>query len=504
MKNKVIRIPALFCTLFLVSLLFSGCARNNSIAIRYQAEKLLHNAEKVYEEAGIRPDLKNQQQMNKVKAAFNDVANYAWIYLDSISAQKNPEERRDLESIAFMAVNRLSGIYYTERNFDSAIVILHKLMAVTSLEGEPLLISEINLARSLQSKGDWAEAMKVFRSIIDTFYPPVDSDNQIMVQALNLPFELVRVYTVLGDSAGLAAQMQSAKSYYQRLLVEWPNSALARGALSNLSRLYMSEKNWDKAIEYLGQIKDSTGQSDIDAATTIADITSYGKKDFPVAIALYNALISRSKDSITTAAIYAREGKSYFDAQKYGKCREVMGYIRDNYPRYFQNNPIPQNFIALSLAQEGQWNLAENEFHWLIDNYPATEQAFDAFLIIADHYSQSGDAKTAQSWYQQANDFFDQVGRKYAGSDIEASAISYKAEIARRQGNWDAAVKSLLEINDKFPQQEIGQQAILNAAAIYREKLNDPQKAEALIERLKTELLPLGSGKKSGSITDVK
>lgn len=464
----------------------------------------MRQAEKAYEAAGIKPDLKNLEQWKKIKAAYLDVTEYVWKYLDSVPTEKYPVERQELESIAFMAVNRLSSIYYFQRNYDSSIAILHKLLAATTLEGAPLLTSELNLARTLQANGNWSEAMKVFRSIMDTFYPPVDNENKILTEALNLPFELVQVDRQLGDSSALRDQVQSAKSYYERLVTEWPNSALSSGAHSNLARLYLNEGDWDKTIENLRQIKDSTGEIDFEAATLIADITTSGKKNYPAALSLYDELLKKSQDSIVTAALYARKGKAFFESGNYNKCREIMAFLKDNYPRYFQNNPIPQNYIAMSLAQEGKWNLAEDEFRWLIDNYSTTEQAFNAFFIIADHYQQSGDMDAAEKWYQQAEDFYDKIGRQYSGTAVEASAISYKAEVSRREEKWETAIKYLEEISDKFPQSEIGQKALLDAAAVYREKLHDPQKAEAIINRLKKELLPIGEGKKTESIADVK
>jgi len=490
--------------LSLLALLLVGCSENSSIAIRYKAEKLLRQAEKAYEAAGIRPDLRNLEQWKKIKASYMNVAEYAWKYLDSVPLEKYPEERQELESIAFMAVNRLSSIYYFQRNYDSSIIILHKLLAVTTLKGTPLLTSELYLARTLQANGNWSEAMRVFRSIIDTFYPPVDNENHILTEALNLPFELVRVYRLLGDSSAFKDQIQSAKSYYERLAAEWPNSALCTDARSNLARLYLNEEEWDKTIENLRQIKDSTGQIDLEAATMIADITSSGKKNYPAAISLYDELLKKSQDSMLTAALHARKGKAFFESGNYNKCREIMAFLKDNYPRYFQNNPIPQNYIAMSFAQEGKWSLAEDEFRWLTANYSTTEQAFNAFFVIADHYQQSGDVESAEKWYRQAEEFYDKIGRQYSGSAVEASAMSYKAEVARREEKWETAIKYLEEINDKFPQSEIGQNALLNAAAVYREKLDDPQKAEALITRLKRELLPIGEGKKTELITDVK
>jgi tetratricopeptide (TPR) repeat protein len=503
LKSKFIRVllPLVFTGLTLLAM---GCSQNSNVQIRYKAEKLLHSAEKLYETATIKPDLNNRELWAQIKQSYNNVAEFVLKYIDSLPANTQFIERAELESIAFMAVNRLSSIYYSERNFDSAIVLIHRLLAATQLEGIQLLTSELNLARILQSKGNWTEAMKVFRSIIDTFYPPVDNDNQIISQALNLPLELIRVNRMIGDTLALAGEIESAHQYYQRLITEWPNSALSTAAISNLARLYFDEGNWDKAIENLALLKDSTGQVDLSAAIMIADITSNGKKEHSRALSMYDQLLTRMTDSATIAAVYSRKGRTYFDGKDYPKCRETMSYIKDYYYKFFQSNPIPQTYIALSLARGEKWNLAENEFLWLIDNYSTTEQAFEAFLIIANHYGQIGEMDNSENWLRKGVEFYDRMARQYTGTAIEASAISYKAEVSRREEDWVNAAKYLEELFEKFPQTDAGRKALINAAAIYREKLQDPQKADKLIDRVKKELMPIGESKNIDSYSDDK
>ena len=502
MRNKLSFAAGITIFLSVVSILFLGCSADRSIAIRYNGEKLLQKAEKLFNTAGIKPNLSDRATWDLIKNAYREVTGYCWKNIDSIPLGTHPKEHKELETVAYMAANRLSSIYYGERKYDSSILVLNQLLTFTRLEGRPLLTTRLNLARLLQSKGDWMEAMRIYQSVIDTFYPPVDNKNEIYAPVLNLPLEMVNVNRMLGDTVAAGIHAQSAMAYYQRLIREWPSSALATAARSNLARLYTDLRDWDKAIENLNLMKDSTGQTDIQAALMVANITASGKRDYTRAILMYDNLMSLIKDSSLLPAIYVRKGIAYFNNKDYENCLATMRLIKDKFNRHFQSNPAPENYIALALAQQGKWQLAENELQWLIDNYSTSEEAFNGYLVISDHYMQTGDTARGNGWFRRGEDFYNRMIRQYSGSAIEASAISYKAEIARRQGKWDLAAKYLEEIFEKFPQSDIGRQGLLNAATVYREQLNNPVKADSLINRLKRELLPLEDGKNIKPMTD--
>ncbi len=502
MRDKVSFIAGIAILLSAASMLFLGCSTDRNIAIRYNGEKLFQKAEKLFNTAGIKPNLSDRATWDRIKGAYREVTGYCWRNIDSIPLGTHPKEHKELETVAYMAANRLSSIYYGERKYDSSILILNQLLTFTQLEGRPLLTTRLNLARLLQAKGDWMEAMRIYQSVIDTFYPPVDNNNEIYAPVLNLPLEIVNVNRMLGDTVAAGIHAQSAVAYYQRLIREWPSSALASAARGNLARLYTDLGDWDKAIENLSLMKDSTGQADFQAALMVANITASGKGDYARAILMYDNLVNQTKDTAFLPAIYLRKGVAYFNNKDYENCLATMRLIKDKFSQYFQSNPAPENYIALALTRQGKWQLAENELQWLIDNYTTSEEAFNGYLVISDHYMQTGDTARGNGWFRRGDDFYSRMIRQYSGSAIEASAISYKAEIARRQGKWDLAAKYLEEIFEKFPLSDIGRRGLLNAATVYREKLNDPVTADSLINRLKKELLPLEDGKNIKSMTD--
>jgi tetratricopeptide (TPR) repeat protein len=482
--------------------LVGGCATNSSKSIVFNAEKLYHKAEKLNETALIKPELVDETTKKNIKDAYYKATGYCWKNMDSLPIQKFPDERRDLESIAFLATNRLTQIYLTESKYDSVILIIRQLHNFTNLEGKPLLSSQLSLARALQARGDWSNAMNIYRALIDSFYPPVDNNNEIIFRVINLPLEIVRIYNLLGDEKEVALESQSAETYYKQLMKEWPNSTIETASRSNLARLYYSLKKWDKSIENLKMVKDSTGEINIDASLMIAGITATDKNDYNAAIKMYDELIGRVEDSTMLPVIMMRKGIVQYEKKNYNNCRKVMSQIKNEYSVFYHNNPLPQKYTALCYEQLGNWGRAENEFRWLIDNYAATEAAFDAYLKIADHYKNEKNKDLTKIWYQRAENFYAKMARQYSGTSIEASSISYLAEISKRRGKWDKTAKYLESIFNSFPKSNIGQRSLTNAAAIYREKLNNSIKADSLISRLKMELYLGKEGKNINIITE--
>ena len=464
----------------LICCLLISCSVNQNKQIQFNAERYLHRAEKIYNTAAIKPDLTDILTWSSVKSAYLKTINYCYTHLDSISVKDYREEREGLESIAFMATSRLSSIYYAEAKFDSSIIILEQLLSLTNPTDRALLSAESNLARAYHAKGDWQSGIDIYKSLIDTFYPPVDKDNKIIHEVLNLPIELFNINLKLKNITDPEKGSQSAREYYRRLIAEWPDTELQKAARRALARLYTDLSRWNDAIETLSLVRDSTGQVGVPETMKIGELYTTGKKDYTAAIGIYNQLLNRVDDSTLLATIYTRIGIAYFDNKSYSECRATMETIKENFYSLYMSDPIPQKYIAMSYEKQGDWDRAESEYQWLITNFPDTEAAFNAFLVVADHYASLKNERLADAWYQKADEFYTRMQFKHAGTYIEASAISYRAEVARRQKKWEVAARRLEELFSRFPDKEIGYKGLINAIAIYRDKLNNKAKADSL------------------------
>lgn len=477
--------------LILAALIFlCSCSGENAIQIRFNAEKLYHNVEKLYEKASIKPDPNDIQTWSEIKKAYHEVASYCWQYVDSISTETNLTQRKELESIAYLAINRLSGIYFREEKLDSTILVLNQLLNMTDLEGLQLLSAKMQLAKTKQWQGLHEESLNIYKELIDFFYPPVDNNNKIISDVLNLPLEIVKTHRILENTEAVEQGTKSAETYYLRIIEEWPSGDLETAAHSNLARLYNDDEQYEKAIGHLQMVRDSSGQIPIEAGILIADITAMGLKKYETAANIFDSLIGITTDTLILPNLYVRKGVALFESRYYQQCLNMMNLVRRQYESYYYMNSTPQKYIALANDKLGEWVQAEMAFMQLADNYPTTEDAFNAYLYVAEHYSNDNNQALADVWYRRAEEFYDKMARNYSGTTVEASALSFKAEIARRNQNWEQAIDILVKLYDKFPNTEVGYKAIVNAAAVYRHRLNDEEKADELINRLRNRLVP--------------
>jgi len=505
LRKRLLSIISPAVVIMILSIIIvAGCTTEKNKSIIYNAEKLYHDAEKLRQKSNVKPDTDRTEIYNLLKDAYNKTTDFCLQNIDSFPIEKFPDDRKTLESIAFKATNRMVQLYSAEKKFDSVIFVTSRLMHFTRLEDIELLTTQFNLARAYQSKGNLPDAIHIYHSLLDSFYPPVTDNNEIITMVLNLPLQIIKTYYAVGEDSLAALEGIVAEEYYNRLVEDWPNSDLETAAIGNLARIYYDLADWDKAIEKLNLLTDSTGQIDVEAAMMKAGILINGKKQYDRAISIFDNLLDRVTDTTIIPVIMLRKGIAFYEKGEYQTCRQIMSEINDRFEYYYHNNPTPQKYVALSFERLGDWNMAENEYKWLIDNYSVTEPAFDAHLTLADHYKKLNNNELAESWYRRAETFYNTMATRYPGTVVEASAISYLAETARRRENWDLAARYLEELYSRFPNTEHGRRGLVNAATIYREKFNDENRADSLINLLKRELIPLDGGKNINDMTENK
>lgn len=468
-----------FITLLLIILL-AGCGAEPGKQIVFNAEKSLHRAEQIFNTASIKLDLTDTDTWRDVKDAYFSTIGYCWTHLDSLSRENYPAERTDLETVAFMATSRLASIYYAESKFDSSMIILKQLLSLTKLSDRALLSSQSNLARAYHAMGDWVSGIDTYKSMINTFYPPIDAENNIIREVLGLPIELLNINIRLQNIPNTFEETESTRNYYKKLISDWPDTKLEKEARRKLAGLLADFSRWDEAIATLEVIKDSTGLTGIPETMKTAEFTSNGKKEYSTAIVIYEGLLERVNDSALLASIYTNIAIARFNNKSHPECRETLKFLKNNFYKHYMSSPIPQQYLALSFENQNEWNRAEDEYQWLITNFSGTELAFEAFLTIAEHYNNLNNVRLTGLWYEKADEFYQKMQIEHKGTFIEASAISYRAEVARRDGEWANAAKRMEELFYRFSDKDVGLKGLNSAIDIYRNKLNNPAKADSL------------------------
>ena len=438
------------------------------------------------ENAQLKGQLGDPNMARQIRDAFGESLNNAYAALGTLDRKRDSVEFIELSQIALRSAARLSQLFFAVRDYDTCTVILSDLLDRLWLPPMETAATWVNLGQALQATGQWDSAVVIYNKAITLINPPIDGRGDVITPVFGLPAQMYRVYKLIGDSAHARAQYADAQAYYEKFARQRAETKLGLGSWAMLANLYGDENRWQEAVSALQNLKSPTGAVDWRAQSRIADIYALHLRDFDRAYQMYDDLANGlvGKDTIARPALIFKKALALLEQKQYERARNILIDLNRDHRAYYSGNPSPQYVKAKSFDMEGNWERAETEYRFLIDNYATSDQAMNAYLYLGEQLAKRGRNSEAEKWMERADEFFNSIAIRASGSPVEARAMTYRAELLRRANNWPEAATMLLQIFDKFPNNSQGQSALIAAAYINREKLNDPAKADSL----KTEL----------------
>ncbi len=483
---------ALVAIAFALSML-NGCSDNPAIRSRYEAEKLIYQAQKALEGASVRPELVTDQTRDEVTSLFQKAVDYSLTALKEIDPETYPTEFRELQFLAFRATSRLAQLTYERHQFDKSLAVLERLLETTSLPPTPHMATMINLGRALQASQQWDSAQVIYQQTLEANYPPVDADGEIMASLFNLPLHMLKVAGLTGDSAMIEKKFSEAEEYYKSLAGGQFGNQLAGTARSQLSYLYEITKSYDKAIAELESISNPTAKSYIPIQLKIADLYADKLGKYEKSLSIYQDLLPRtnSSDTILYPQIQFRIALVKMELGELNEARQMLLDLKTDYRRYFFANPRAQWAIARSFEMQGKWNRAEIEFRFLIENFGESDEALMSFAYIADRLTEMGRTTEAQRWLNDGIEHYNSLASTSPGTLTEAKALAFHAGLLQHEKKWKEAAEMYSLLFTKFPSTEPGQKAMAKAARIYAVNLKDTATSDSLLQVLRASLTNL-------------
>lgn len=477
----------------LLAIMMNGCSDNPALKMRYEAEQKFHQAENVLKKASIRPELITDAELEHIQQLYVDVIDFTLTSLKSVDAKKYQAEYNELQHLAFQSTNRLANLLYSLRKYRQSKEFLVRLLDQVELPNMQLLATRLNLGKSYQASGSWDSALVIYNGILEQFYPPVDEQGEVILSLFNLPNQIYKIENMSGNKERAEAEYNRAISYYSGLVKSYADTKVGTASRANLARLYEHTGDWEKEIEQLTLMLDSTAATYTSIRMKIAEIYGTRLKQFNRSLGLLDE-ISLSlegkmiQDTLFIPVVYFKKAMVRMEMKDYSEARQILFDIKENFRAYFAGNPKAQYAIARSFELENNWKRAEVEYNYLIENYRGSDEAMASFLYIAKYLKDAGRVDESKRWYEDAEKYYNQIAALGEGTLSEAMAKVYLADLYQNQDKWDKSAEILLQIFDKYPQSEPGRKAILKASAIYRAKLNNDAKADSLIEVFKASI----------------
>lgn len=483
MKITINKLSILF-----IIILFCGCSNQTATKSRYEIEKMFHQAEKDFDDAQLKGEFSNPETIAKHLNNYREIKNNCYNLLESITPEH--KEVEEIQYLTYQAVSRLSQFYYARKEYDSSATVLDEMIKKIKMKGTPLVETYINLGQSLHAAGKWDSTLEVYDYAIETFYPPVEPSGVISFKLFNLPYHIFQVANISGNNQEAQIHYEYAQTYYRSLISKFPNSPLESAAHANQALLYHDKGLWLKEIEELSMIKDSSTVTQLSLDIKIADLYADKLGEHDKALDRYNKIVNNltSEDTVIYPLANFRVAGVMIHKKDYSEAREILYDLKKDYRSFFERNPAAQLLLARSFELDGNWKRAEIEYNLLLEKFKTADESLAAYLHIIDHFSNSKRTAERERWINNAQKAFDDLIEKYPSTIIEAKALIFKADLYKQLKEWQNSIAIMLEIFEKFPGSRYSNKAILTAATIYEDELNDKIKADELREKLKKSL----------------
>ena len=468
-----------------------SCSDNQAVRLRYEAERLYYQADRQMKIAADAPEHSRMLTMKSAADAYGLSLQFALASLDSISATVHPVEEREVRYLAFQAANRLASLYFQARSFDTCVSILSRLLEKASYDGAAQVTTNLSLGRALQASGRWDSALAVYHTALDSYFPPVDDSGKVVDVLFRLPLHIFQIAQAIGDSAAAREQYEIAREYYKSLITETPSDPSTVASHAALAKLYHEVGKWGMVISELRHLADSNADNYIDIQINVADIYTRQPQGSDSAKAIYRSILDKLEpaDSLYVPRLRFKIALMEMDDGEYRQARERLVELKREHPIYYNSTPQVQFTIARCFELLGRWNRAETEYKYLIEKFRGSQQAMATYLHLGDHYRDLDRNDEAQKWYRDAEKYYDQIAMRGSGTLVEARALSFKADLYRRWDDLKGSADLLISLFEKYPESDPGRNSLLQAAAIYRNQLNQPDMADSLVDRLRSMLL---------------
>lgn len=471
-------------------LLFCSCTDSEAVRLRYQAEKKYFNLERRLNETQIKPEMNSPETLREIRSDFNGLMRDCYAALNLVDSASHPQEFEDLNDLAFRTVTRLSQFYFAAGRYDTCVVILDEALKRVRLEPTARMSHYYNLGRALQASGRWDSALTVYNSAIEQFNPPLAPNGDVVFRIFNLPLHIYTVALQIDEPGQTSTALLHAEDYYRQLANQYPGTKLANASQASLSELYISSQQWHEAVASLNEVKDTSGKADLQAQIRVGDIYASGIRDFDASLKKYDEIESglKGRDTLYRPLLMFKRAIVSLEKGNTGEARQLLVRLQSLHPNYYMANPAAQNAKAETFKRENNWERAENEYRYLIENYPNSGEAMASLLDIAAHYENLGVKAQTDSWYRRAEEHFKRVAAQGSGTQLEATALVFMAEMHRQRKDWVNAADVLKEIYGRFPKTDHGRRALITAAKIFRDKLGDERTAQMMIDELKRNM----------------
>lgn len=388
----------------------AACGTRDDIVARYRLEKLVWQAREIDRRLTIDFLRNSERDIELMTGAFETVvAGDPLPFADTGSWDSAVV--KDIKTLVMGSKITLAHLHLLgERYFQSGIhfrIIVDDPVMIAAGSGE----RKLELARTLygisSGPGNEIRCERYFKEVVfdDDFWnaPPA-----IRESFLDIPLVLARIYKCRRDRQSFETLSDVAESFYTKVIRVWPDSLIAEKARFQKVQLMFLEEDWVGAMKHIDEMTAHTrGRTIVPRLLLMKGrIAEVGLRKRDMALQIYSAL---SRDYPDTPEAYSGDVSRAMILAQAGNAEQAKQLLRS----IEKNEDAPDEVRSLAMLEraiqldiEVSWNESMLILRRLQNQYPFTEAALEAPLIITSHYITAGDTTLAIRNLERSTQFY--------------------------------------------------------------------------------------------------
>ena len=468
----------------LTILILTGCGKKSDLALRYQMEKKLDDADRLKTQVDIKGPNLSDDDFNALVTAYQAVVKMVKLPGSADEVAKASAEEKQAWQLALLAYTRIGLLYYDyKKDYNTTFDYFKRISDSPAAQPIQRGAAFNYMAVCRENDDRYKEAAAWYDSLAAS-YPQYIVPQNPNIDALNAPIKAAEMWQRLGNQQKYQTRLDDARAYYNRLLKKYPDTPFEAAVLGKIVGTYLRENKFNQAVSILENTRsDSTGLLTPHVLMILADIYMNNLKDFPKAEKTYRAYIKDYPQGNEIGPMTMGLGLSLFEQGKYSQTRNAIKNV-EKLPNV-RNNTVAEAYYltALCYENENSWEKAIGQFDLVQATFPGTEKAFDAGLHVAEYYRSKGQNKLADQKYQETADYIKKYTNAETSSPAAAAfAMGYLAKCYIEMHSLDNAIETLEQLYDKYPSSREGRLAPLKLADIYENTVKNRKKAAGWLQ----------------------
>ncbi|EKD26691.1 MAG: hypothetical protein ACD_79C01060G0002, partial [uncultured bacterium] len=444
-----------------ISLLISGCGTSH-----YNAEKAFWYAET------------NSQRILKEKSGKLEESDYDHI----INGYRKVTKVAPLDNLAMKSMFIITNIYYAQKRYDKAHMELNSIIQNFSSDKDLATHAFYLNGKIWEIEEKFNEAFLEYEKILD-LYP-------LSNRGIEMPLYLFRFYQTHKDVLEYTYSMDRVITHYKWLIDEYSNTSYEDMLKNFLLRAYFIGEKWDEIINFWNS-ELSEKKEDIPlimkGSIAKAEILS-GKLNKELdAIDICKQLIVDYPEHSYTKEIKFKLSELYVKLLDFDNAintlSEAINTYKDDSGFVIKSRMSLAKIFLLLKNNKGsleQYDLIQTSYP---DHYLSLSIPFMKFRF----YKQTNDEENAKKQLEKSIEFYSGIFSKDVAdtNDKSFKVAGHLLLVCRIYSeNWDESIKLLEKLSVKTPGNP---RYLFILASIYRDKLNQPEKAKEIYLKIATE-----------------